>query len=369
MHVLPTSPATSKPSFVTLLTIMLCFACFFNSAWAQTKQQGPSQIGPTDIAPINTGPTQTAPYSHAYYEKTTIADLSVPDEAVSFLTLGDWGRNGHFYQKHVAKWLDIASYQLDAEFIATTGDNFYDNGIASVDDPYWISSYEAVYHQPHLFINWHPVLGNHDYRGNWQAQIDYSLKSRRWEMPAQYYSKTLALDDGATALLLFIDTSPLNPDYAREAKYQEAYEQGASEQLSWINTMLAQDQYTWKVVIGHHPLYSSGKRYGKTNAIKDVLEPVFHKHNVNLYIAGHEHDLQHNQLAGDELVHVVSGGGSEVRPVGNYEFTQFAKSTGGFVSVSMTAKSIFLNYIDHQGKKVYAHTINKPNTASSSSTL
>jgi len=35
----------------------------------------------------------------------------------------------------------------------------------------------------------------------------------------------------------------------------------------------------------------------------------------------------------------------------------------------MTAKSIFLNYIDHQGKKVYAHTINKPNTASSSSTL
>jgi hypothetical protein len=63
-------------------------------------------------------------------------------------------------------------------------------------------------------------------------------------------------------------------------------------------------------------------------------------------------------------VHIVSGGGSEVRPVGNYDFTQFSKSTGGFVSVSMTAKNIFLNYIDHNGKTIYTHTMNNTHTAS-----
>ncbi len=298
-----------------------------------------------------------SPYSHDYYAQTYIKNLTLPDNAVSFLTLGDWGRNGHFYQNDVAKWMDVASYQLDAEFIATTGDNFYDNGIASVNDPYWISSYEAIYHQPHLFIDWHPVLGNHDYRGNWQAQIDYSRKSRRWQMPAQYYSKTLTLEDGNTALVLFIDTSPLNPDYAHEEKYQEAYSQGTSAQLEWINNTLAESKHSWKIVIGHHPLYSSGKRYGKTDAIKDVLEPILHKHAVDVYIAGHEHDLQHNQLPGEKLVHIVSGGGSEVRPVGQYPFTQFAKSTGGFVAVSLNQAILTLHFIDHTGALIYTHTI------------
>ncbi|XLP08731.1 metallophosphoesterase [Alteromonas marina] len=369
MHGLPTFLPATKPTFATLFAVAFCFTCSLTSEFVEAEQTSPAHSAAKTNVAIENAKATNEQYSHSYYAHTTIEGLSVPDDAVSFLTLGDWGRNGHFYQKHVAKWLDIASYQLDAEFIATTGDNFYDNGIASIDDPYWLSSYENIYHQPHLFIDWYPVLGNHDYRGNWQAQIDYSTKSRRWEMLAQYYSKTLKLDDGSSALLLFIDTSPLNPDYADETKYQKAYSQGASEQLAWINTMLAKEQYTWKVVIGHHPLYSSGKRYGKTEAIKDVLEPIFHNHGVNLYIAGHEHDLQHNQLPGDDLVHVVSGGGSEVRPVGNYDFTQFAKSTGGFVSVSVTAKNIFLNYIDHNGKTIYTHTMNKASKASSTTTI
>ncbi|GFD89036.1 acid phosphatase [Tenacibaculum sp. KUL152] len=297
--------------------------------------------------------------THDYYNQNKIANLQIPDNATSFLTLGDWGRNGHFYQKEVAKWLDIASYQLDAEFIATTGDNFYDNGVASVDDPYWVSSFEAVYHHPHLFIDWHPVLGNHDYRGNWQAQIDYSNKSRRWQMPHQYYSKTLTLENGDTVLVVFTDTSPLNPDYANEEKYKEAYAQGSKTQLAWLHNVLSDSSHKWKIVIGHHPLYSSSKRYGKTDAIRRVLEPVLHQHNVDVYIAGHEHDLQHNQLAGDKLVHIVSGGGSEVRPVDAYPFTRFAKSTGGFVAVSVSANRLTLNFVDHKGTLVYSYSIDK----------
>lgn len=294
-----------------------------------------------------------------YYKQHAIKGVPTEAQGVSFLVLGDWGRNGHFYQKEVAKWLDIASYQLDAEFIVTTGDNFYDNGVASIHDPYWITSFENIYHYPHLFIDWYPVLGNHDYRGNWQAQIDYSQVSRRWQMPSQYYEKYITLNNQQQVQLLFIDTSPLNPDYAFEEKYRNAYSQGHEEQLAWINDKLANSQATWKIVIGHHPLYSSGKRYGKTDAIKDVLEPIFEKYQVNAYIAGHEHDLQHNQIAGSELVHIVSGGGSEVRPVGQYDFTQFAKSTGGFVAVSLNNALLTFRFIDHNGQLIYSHHIKK----------
>ncbi|AEF03570.1 acid phosphatase [Alteromonas naphthalenivorans] len=297
--------------------------------------------------------------SHNYYQQHHINNLEGQDNAFHFLVVGDWGRNGHFYQRDVAKWMDIASYQLDAEFIATTGDNFYDNGVASVEDPYWRTSFEDIYHQPHLFVDWHPVLGNHDYRGNWQAQIDYSKVSRRWDMPAQYYSKTVQLEDDTTALILFIDTNPLNPDYATEAKYQEAYSQGSKKQLVWINTMLSNSNAKWNIVIGHHPLYSSGKRYGTTSAIKNVLEPILHQHGVDAYIAGHEHDLQHNQLPNDSLVHIVSGGGSEVRPVGHYDFTRFAESTGGFVAVSMTNNELGFTFINHKGAVIYRHKVQK----------
>ena len=96
--------------------------------------------------------------SHNYYQQHHINNLEGQDNAFHFLVVGDWGRNGHFYQRDVAKWMDIASYQLDAEFIATTGDNFYDNGVASVEDPYWRTSFEDIYHQPHLFVDWHPGI-------------------------------------------------------------------------------------------------------------------------------------------------------------------------------------------------------------------
>ena len=154
--------------------------------------------------------TNAQSYDDKYYQAHEIKQLYAEDSDVDLLILGDWGRNGHYAQRSVAKWMDIASHYLDAEMVVTTGDNFYDNGVASIHDPIWNTSFEQIYQGPNLFINWYPTLGNHDYRGNWQAQIDYSQVSRRWELPAQYYEKLITLDDGTQAHLLFIDTSPLN---------------------------------------------------------------------------------------------------------------------------------------------------------------
>lgn len=298
-------------------------------------------------------------YNHRYYDSTTIADLQMTPDAKHFLVIGDWGRNGHFYQRDVARWMDIAAYTLDPEFVATTGDNFYDNGVASVEDPYWQTSFEAIYHGPHLFIDWFPTLGNHDYRGNWQAQIDYSQVSRRWQMLAPYYQKSLTLNQKGTALVLFIDTSPLNPEYANRAKYAATQQPDADAQLHWINTQLAASDADWKIVIGHHPLYSSGKRYGKTSGIREVLEPIFEQHKVDAYFAGHEHDLQHNQPQHTHVAHFVSGGGSEIRKVTQRPFTRFAAATGGFASVSISKATLTVQFIDYQGKVLYSHSIHK----------
>ena len=48
-----------------------------------------------------------------------------------------------------------------------------------------MTNYELVYSHPELMIPWYPILGNHEYRGNTQAVLDYSQVCARWEMPAR----------------------------------------------------------------------------------------------------------------------------------------------------------------------------------------
>ena len=68
---------------------------------------------------------------------------------------------------------------MGTQFIISTGDNFYESGVDSVENSQWKTSYENVYSGKGLQKNWCVVLGNHDYSGNSNAQITYSQKSNQ----------------------------------------------------------------------------------------------------------------------------------------------------------------------------------------------
>ncbi len=38
-------------------------------------------------------------------------------------------------------------------------------------------------------------------------------------------------------------------------------------------------------------------------------DPLFHKYRVDLFLAGHDHDLQHLEFQGHPTSHFLSGGG------------------------------------------------------------
>ena len=78
---------------------------------------------------------------------------------LNFLVFGDWGRNGEQDQMEVAAQMAIAAKDIDAKFIISVGDNFYENGVASVDDPQWQTSFEKVYSAPSLQVPWHVIAG------------------------------------------------------------------------------------------------------------------------------------------------------------------------------------------------------------------
>lgn len=274
---------------------------------------------------------------------------------LNFLVFGDWGRNGEKDQHDVAVQMGLAAEEIGAKFIIAVGDNFYENGVGSVDDPQWQTSFEKVYTAPSLQVPWVAILGNHDYHGNCEAQIAYSRVSRRWNMPARYFTRTERIDAQNTVDFFYLDTTPMATKH--EAALHPGSDLGAQDetgQLAWFKAALEASTAPWKIVVGHHPVYSGGEHGDTPYIIKHIL-PVMQEHKVQVYFNGHDHDLQHLQAGSVNLF--CSGAGSKVRPTTNTPHTHFAKSCSGFTAVAVQADRMAVRMIDDHGKLVYTTTV------------
>lgn len=287
-------------------------------------------------------------------------------DALNFLVFGDWGRNGEFHQKPVSNQMNIASKTLGARFIVSVGDNFYPDGVISTQDPQWKYSFEDIYPQYDLNMPWLIALGNHDYNGSIEAQIDYSKVSRRWILPSNYYSKTFKLPKNeGEVLFLVIDTNPFVSKYATYdgMMSENVKKQDTAAQLQWLKSELQNKSKNvkWVVVVGHHPLYSGGARKtsDETEEIRAVFEPIFQQYKVDAYLTGHEHDLQIIQPKGIHTVQYLSGAGSAIRPSGEREGTKFAVSDGGFMAFSLTEKMLNVQVVNGKGEVLHSSSIKK----------
>jgi tartrate-resistant acid phosphatase type 5 len=281
------------------------------------------------------------------------------ENSIPFLIVGDWGRNGEFHQKDVAHQLGLEATIRKVDFIISTGDNFYPDGVVSTTDPQWNKSFENIYTNYSLNIPWFTAFGNHDYRGSIQAQLDYSKISRRWRTTERYYSfeKTIP-NSSEKALFVFIDSNPFDETLSRKS-HSDLASQDKEAQLKWLEKTLATSTASWKIVIGHHPLYTTGVRRDKMLDVRKVFLPIFEKHKVNAYLAGHEHDLQHQKPEG--FTHYfVSGAGSEIRPVTlDEKQTQFAVSDHGFMSMQLHKDKLNVQVINFEGKQLYQTSISR----------
>lgn len=290
----------------------------------------------------------------------TIDGLVKKKGALELLVVGDWGRNGEYFQKPVASVMADAAHALGTKYILSTGDNFYPEGVISTQDPLWRSSFEEVYTSHLLQVRWFPVLGNHDYAGDPQAEVAYSKISRRWNMPDRYYTQTKYAADGTKVLLLFIDTSPFEKGY--HASKDEPFgsnirAQDTAEQRKWLDSTLRFSDAKWKIVVGHHPLHTSGPRKGRDNDVAVALLPTLLTKS-DMYIAGHEHILEHDILPGG-LQHFISGAGSQVTESTGSPITKFVASQAGFMTCSITATECLVQFVNHEGKLIYSTVVKK----------
>ena len=275
--------------------------------------------------------------------------------------IGDWGRDGKHGQREVSSAMTKTSSIITPKFIISTGDNFYPDGVKTASDEQWKTSYEEIYTGSGLWCPWYVVLGNHDYHSNPQAEIEYSKSSKRWTMPARYYYKNMPVgtDPLVTADFIFIDTSPLEDPYYLEEYKQGLITQDTTRQLRWIDSLLQHSTARWKFVIGHHHVYTAGKRSSEVAYLRRHLERILIKNKVDIYFCGHEHSLQHIKPENGPTHYFVSGSGSEVTPTHKIPNVKFAASQSGFMTVSVSNDAIHIQAINSKGEKIYSTEVKK----------
>lgn len=291
--------------------------------------------------------------------------LTKKEKALHFIAMGDWGRVGADHQKEVAVQMGKTATEMNTQFVIATGDNFYPSGVISEWDPLWKYSFEDIYTDFHLQWDWYPVLGNHDYKTNPDAQVKYSNISRRWKMPARYYSKKFFINGDTTQVILvaFIDTNPLIPDFYSNADYgPNVKTQDSTKQKKWLAKVLSDTDKNikWKIVVGHHPMFTGGSRTEgyDTKAIRNSLKPLFDKYGVDVYLAGHEHSLQYLKPPG-KTHHFISGAASEKTSAKLLDRSKMAASEYGFMLFSVTGSEMLVQTIDYTGKLIYSASIRK----------
>lgn len=325
-----------------------------------TRRRALQCLGGLGIAAI-------APVSRAW------ADDGGP--SLNFLAVGDWGREGEFHQKDVANRMGESAKELNARFVISVGDNFYEDGVTSVDDPAWQKSYEAVYDAPSLQVPWQVVLGNHDYHGNAQAQLDYAIKSSRWKLPARWYRYEERAPDDSRVEFFVIDTSPMMSMYyvdgGVKVKVNEQ-KRNVPVQLSWLDGALAASRADWKIVIGHHPVYSGRlpkeARQNDPDTVERLaggspdliaqVDPILQRHRVPLYLNGHDHDLQHVSHGATHFV--CTGAGSKMADYCDMNGSDFCSLWSGFVACAVNRNRLRVAYRDYTGADLHVVDIPRP---------
>ncbi|KAL0355009.1 UNVERIFIED_CONTAM: Purple acid phosphatase 17 [Sesamum radiatum] len=325
------------------------------------------------------------------------------DGTLRFLVVGDWGRKGDFNQSRVAFQMGRIGEELDIDFVVSTGDNFYDNGLEGEDDPNFLDSFSNIYTANSLQKQWFSVLGNHDYRGDAVAELSPFLR----EMDSRWLCLRSFVVDAEIAELFFVDTTPFVDEYFSDPGEHKYDWRGVSpvntytsqvlndlevalkeSRARWkivvghhairsvghhgdtqelvdqllpllqdVEEALKESRAKWKIVVGHHPIRSVG-HHGDTNELVHRLLPILQANKVDLYVNGHDHCLEHISDDESTIQFLTSGGGSKAwrGDSDKADGLKFFYDGQGFMSVQLTQSNVEIAFYDVFGMILYKWT-------------
>jgi 3',5'-cyclic AMP phosphodiesterase CpdA len=245
-------------------------------------------------------------------------------QTLHLLAVADTG-SGDSNQQAVGDQMAAVHRRQPVDLVLLGGDNIYPDGDLKRVEATFLRPYRALLAAG---VPFHAALGNHDIRtGNGDPQVAY----RPFGMGGRWYS----LRRGPVEIFV-IDTNV-------NAPWQH--------QKPWLRRALAASTAPWKLVVGHHPIYSSGL-YGDDPSAAARLGPLFRQYGVQLYINGHEHHYERSKPIDGTTYLVVGGGGAAIRPVLPKERSARAISVYSFAELTATARELKLEAWDRQGRRI-----------------
>lgn len=346
-----------------LCTLLIAVAC---SAPAGRVPEAPAASPATDILVFgDTG------YD---YEWLDAEDHSHPLDARSYLIaeLDDWIEDKRpieefrpspfHFASQTGGWVAasglwrVADAMVDwcadpgrCDFGVMLGDNIYPNGATlGTDGRDDARRFDDLLYRPYIGLQQqdpqfviYPVLGNHDWytsREGALAQLTWMQQSSLYRIEGLYYRAVPAPD---VEIFAFDSTVLL----AGHSVYEEAFTEdgiavatgvveqplpwivprGAEREMAaWLERSLRESTARWKIVIAHHPIWSSSSgKYEQAKVLRETVLPAMCRY-ADVFLVGHEHTLEvHTDdcrtVLGEPdtlpLVQLVSGAAAKQRPL------------------------------------------------------
>ncbi|MCK0153555.1 metallophosphoesterase [Alcanivorax sp. S6407] len=281
-----------------------------------------------------------------------------PPAALRFIVIGDSG-TGSPGQYAVGEAIAEVCQNKDEFFddmafpgcdlVVGLGDNIYESGVTSVDDPQFEEKFEKPFEPVQL--PFYMVLGNHDntaYVGGDGAgnargefQVDYTFfdgkLSERWKMPDRYYQHsagTTTTNPRPLVDFFALDSNPIAGGFA-DPDLAYAYHTYGIDQRNWAVNALGSSNAVFKIAMSHHPYLSNGSHgnAGNYDGVPSELLPVLAGERWKAFMeeavcdqadflfAGHDHDLQVLNAVPScgRTEFVVSGAAGKTRSLGDTE--------------------------------------------------
>ncbi|MFC4426768.1 metallophosphoesterase [Deinococcus navajonensis] len=294
---------------------------------------------------------------------------------VRVVVMGDQG-TGTAGQRQVAAAMARICYTHGCDLGLGLGDNFYPAGPKDVQSPLFRERFADVYGP--LRIPFAMVPGNHD--ESWlsggdgadargaEVQVAYAGINPQWVMPGRFYRAPL----GPLLDLFAVDTTPLAtfvPGLRPEERPGGPWARG---QQTWLSETLKASRARWKLVLGHHPLFSNGNHgdagsydrgrveYQRGGAVKNLYAVACGK--ADLLLSGHDHALElfapQPECPGTWTAVSGAAGKAEGRQRGTRRAAFEVYGSLGFLWLDVTPNTLTLRFytVAADGTETLAHT-------------